>query len=115
PPATIRCGLLSFRADPEQAPARFKVLKAAEAAVVVDYAHHTSAVDALVEALGGFPQRRRSVVFTGCSRGDADHAGVGRAVGDAFDRVFLCAAPENGSPVLRGYAVELRRGLASGK
>jgi hypothetical protein len=36
-PETIRCGLSSFRADPEQAPARFKVLKAAEATVVVDY------------------------------------------------------------------------------
>jgi cyanophycin synthetase len=114
PPDTIREGLATFLADAEQSPARFNVLHGRGVTVVIDYAHNTSAVDALVEALDQFPQRRRSVVFTGCSRGDADHAGMGAAVGNAFDRVILCAVPANGRPALRDYGALLRRGLATG-
>jgi cyanophycin synthetase len=114
PRPAIRAALASFRADPEQAPARFNVLHGRGTTVVVDYAHNTSAVDALVEALDQFPQRRRSVVFTGCSRGDADHVGMGAAVGNAFDRVILCAVPDDAEPSLRDYGALLRRGVAAG-
>src|SRR5262249_5038963 len=90
PPDGIRSGLRSFLGDARQAPGRFNLLQAGGATVIVDYAHNTSALAALVEGLDGLPHRRRSIVFTGCSRGDADHAGMGRVVGDGFDRVFLC-------------------------
>jgi cyanophycin synthetase len=114
PQDTIREGLATFLGDSEQSPARFNVLHGRGATVVVDYAHNTSAVDALVEALDQFPQTRRSVVFTGCSRGDADHVGMGAAVGNAFDRVILCAVPDDARPALRDYGALLRRGLATG-
>src|SRR5205823_5053649 len=55
------------------------------------------------------------IVFTGCSRGDADHAGMGQAVGNAFDRVILCAVPEGADSSRHRYGELLRRGLAAGK
>jgi cyanophycin synthetase len=111
----IRAGLASFFGDARQAPARFNVLQIRGATVIVDYAHNTSAVDALVEALEQFPSSRRSIVFTGCSRGDADHAGMGQAVGNAFDRVILCAVPDDASASRQRYGEQLRRGLTAGK
>ncbi len=114
PLETIRAGLASFVGDTRQAPARFNVLHVGGATVIVDYAHNTSAVDALVEALDQFPPSRRSIVFAGCSRGDADHTGMGQAIGNAFDRVVLCAIPDEASQARRGYGEVLRRGLAGG-
>jgi cyanophycin synthetase len=111
----IRAGLASFFGDARQAPARFNVLQIRGATVIVDYAHNTSAVDALVEALEQFPSSRRSIVFTGCSRGDADHAGMGQAVGNAFDRVILCAVPDDASASRQRYGEMLRQGLTAGK
>jgi cyanophycin synthetase len=111
----IRAGLASFLGDARQAPGRFNVLEANGATVIVDYAHNTSALVALVEALDQLPHRRRSIVFKGCSRGDADHVGMGEIVSSHFDRVILCTERENGSTVLGKYEALLRRGLAVGK
>jgi cyanophycin synthetase len=109
----LRAGLESFAGDARQSPARFNVLEAGGATVVVDYAHNPSALLALVEALDQFPHRRRTLVFTGCNRRDEDEADMGTIVGNGFDRVILYAdggaragAPLNGP---------LRRGLAAGK
>jgi cyanophycin synthetase len=104
----LRAGLESFAVDVRQSPARFNVLQAGGATVVVDYAHNPSALVALVEALDQFPHRRRTLVFTACNRRDEDEADMGTIVGNGFDRVILY---EDGGE-LNG---PLRRGLAAGR
>src|SRR5207248_1234952 len=84
PLEVIKKGLESFGGGP----GRFNVFKTANgAAVVVDYAHNPSAVEAMVAALDCFPQPRRTLAFAGCNRREIDLFEMGRAAGDAFDRV----------------------------
>src|SRR5262249_40058562 len=85
----IRQGLRTFRNDSQEAPGRFNVLMDGPAAIIVDYAHNPSAVMAMVAALNGFSQPRRTLVFSGCNRRDIDLIDIGKTVGDAFDRVIL--------------------------
>src|SRR5262249_13559210 len=93
---------------------RFNVFRAGGATVVVDYAHNPSALAALVDALGQFPHRRRTLVFTGCNRRDADVVRMGEIVGAGFDRVILCEDRDNNDRADRELAGLFRRGLAAG-
>jgi cyanophycin synthetase len=114
PLEVIRAGLTSFSGDARQAPGRFNVFEARGASVIVDYAHNPSALEALLEALAHIPHRRRSIVFTGCGRGDADHAAMGEAVGNGFDQVILCTDRYDEAPRPAEYEAQFRRGLTSG-
>jgi cyanophycin synthetase len=89
PLEAIREGLRTFRNSHHEAPARFNVLVEGEAAIIVDYAHNPSAASAMAAALDAFPQPRRTLVFSGCNRRDIDLIDMGKAAGDAFDRVIL--------------------------
>ena len=100
---------------PAQSPGRFNVLRADEATVIVDYAHNPSAVAALVEALAGFPHRRRSLVFTACNRRDVDVLEMGSIVGNGFDRVILYEDRGNNDRANGELNALLRQGLAAGK
>jgi cyanophycin synthetase len=114
PAEKIRAGLASFVGDPRQTPGRFNVFRRNGVTVILDYAHNTSAFAALVEALPAIPHQRRSIVFQGCRRHDADHIGMGEVVGSNFDRVILCTDGDQ-EPSLREYEARFRRGLAAGR
>jgi cyanophycin synthetase len=89
PPATIRSALASFVGDDVQAPGRFNVLRQGNKTLVVDYAHNLSAMKALLAAVETFSHRRRTLVFGGFNRSDAEIIEIGRIIGDAFDQVAL--------------------------
>jgi cyanophycin synthetase len=115
PLEAVRAGLESFRGDPAQLPGRFNVFHAGGATVVVDYAHNPSAVAALVAALDQLPGRRRSLVFTGCNRNDAEVVEMGEALGGAFDRVILYEDRGHSGRADGELNALLRRGLAAGQ
>jgi cyanophycin synthetase len=115
PLEAVRAGLESFRGDAAQLPGRFNVFRADGATVVVDYAHNSSAVAALVAALEQLPCRRRSLVFTGCNRDDAAVVEMGEALGGAFDRVILYEDRGHSGRADGELNALLRRGLAAGK
>jgi cyanophycin synthetase len=111
----ITSGLKSFAADERQLPGRFNVFRLGDATVVVDYAHNASAMRAVAEALEHLEHSRRSVVYSGFERRDADLVEVGKVLGDNFDRVLLFsdhgfAGRQDGE--LNGL---LRQGLARGE
>ncbi len=108
----LRAGLASFAGGPQQVPGRFNVFEADGATVVVDYAHNPAALAALVEALDRFPHRRRSLVFTGCNRRDADVIAMGEIIGGGFDRVVLYRDEGNNDRTDGELNALLRRGLA---
>jgi cyanophycin synthetase len=112
---TTRSGLASFAGDTGQVPGRFNVLRSQGATVIVDYAHNPSAFSALVDALAHFPGRRRTLVFTGCNRRDADVLHTGEVVGNGFDRVILYRDRGNNDRADGELNGLLRRGLAAGK
>jgi cyanophycin synthetase len=112
PPDVVRDGLASFTPDVRQLPARFNVLRAAQATVIVDYAHNPSALAALVDALAHFPAERRTLVFSGCDRRDADIVQMGKIVGNGFDRVILYQDQGNDNRADGELNALLRRGLA---
>ena len=85
----IRQGLRTYRNDSRESPGRFNVVMDGEAAIIVDYAHNPSAVMAMAAALDAFSLPRRTLVFSGCNRRDIDLIDIGKAAGDAFDRVIL--------------------------
>ncbi|MBI5509506.1 MAG: cyanophycin synthetase [Deltaproteobacteria bacterium] len=86
----IQAALASFARGPEDAPGRFGVFEHDGKTVVIDDCHNTSAVRALVAALGEFPADKRSIAFSaGARRRDADIIRQGEALGAAFDRVIL--------------------------
>ena len=116
PLEAIRQGLESFVNDSQQTPARFNVLKAGGATVIVDYGHNPSALTALTRALEHIPHRRRTIMFTVAGdRRDADIMRQAEIVGTSFDRVVLyedrCT---RGRPDGEVIAL-IRRGLASGR
>jgi len=61
---TIRAGLESFRADSTDTPARFNVFEAAGRTVFVDYAHNSSALEAVAAALDGWAAPRRTIAYS---------------------------------------------------
>ncbi len=87
----IRDGLRSFEGNADECPARFNVLDAGPATVIVDYAHNPSAVAALIAGLDVFPHPRRIMVTSGSNRRDRDLIDMGEMMGRAFERVVLYA------------------------
>lgn len=106
----------SFAADMSKVPGRFNVLDINGATVIVDYGHNVPALAAMIEAINGFPNQRRSAVFTAAGdRRDCDIVRMGEQLGEAFDRVILYE-----DHYLRGRPAGeiiglLRQGLAAGK
>jgi cyanophycin synthetase len=109
----IRNGLESFTADVRQLPGRYNVWEVGDSAVIADYAHNSSALAALVAALDHFPQRRRTLVFTGCNRRDDDVVEMGRVAGGGFDRVLLYADRGNRERSDGDLNALLRRGMVN--
>jgi cyanophycin synthetase len=86
----IRVGLETFCSGMSHAPGRFNLLEVNGATVIVDYGHNAPALAALVEAIGLFPHKRRTAVYsTAGDRRDCDLVRQGELLGDAFDRVIL--------------------------
>jgi len=91
----IREGLETFAGDMHQAPGRFNVIHNGDSTVIIDYAHNPSALAALVEATDAFPLKRRTLVFSGFNRSDAEMVEMGRILGNGFDRVILFEDRDN--------------------
>lgn len=108
-------GLRTFQGSADDAPGRFNVLRAKGAVAIVDYAHNPSAVHALVAALDAFDEPHRTLVFAGCDRRDEDLIAMGRAAGDAFDRVVLYADWGHAGRADGELNARLKDGLAEGK
>ncbi len=90
PLAVVRDALLSFATDPKTTPGRFNVLHHAGATIIADYAHNTSALLALSDAIAQLPHERRSVVFTVAGdRRDEDIVRQGSLLADTFDHVVI--------------------------
>jgi len=87
---TLVLALETFGGDLDQSPGRFNVLEMSGATVVFDYGHNPSALLAMIEALGRFPQRRRIAVYSAAGdRRDVDMIRQGEMLGQAFDQVIL--------------------------
>ncbi|XQU68267.1 cyanophycin synthetase [Cupriavidus sp. H18C1] len=87
----IRAGVMTFDVGQLDVPGRFTLYERNGATVIVDDAHNAPALEALAKALDRFPSERRLAVFgAGVDRRDADLIEQGKALGAAFDRVFLC-------------------------
>ncbi len=87
----IRAGVMTFDVGQLDVPGRFTLFERNGATVIVDDAHNAPALEALAKALDRFPSERRLAVFgAGVDRRDADLIDQGKALGAAFDRVFLC-------------------------
>ncbi|HMB03642.1 MAG TPA: cyanophycin synthetase, partial [Isosphaeraceae bacterium] len=90
PVEMIAAGLMSFPGDIRHTPGRFNVLHHGGATIILDYGHNSSALLALVDAIGHFPHERRSLVFTAAGdRRDIDIIRQGEIVGDHFDSIIL--------------------------
>ncbi len=117
PDETIRATLETFDSDMSQAPGRFNVVEVNGATVILDFGHNPSAIAALVDAVNGFPNPSRTVVFS--ADGDRpDDAIVRQAalLGDAFDRVLLYEEPARFRGRAKGETFALlRQGLATGR
>jgi cyanophycin synthetase len=86
----IRNALRTFDTDPLKAPGRFNVFSLKEATVVIDYAHNTAALRALVDALERLPHRRSAIVFTVAGdRRNGDIVDQGEILGNYFDVIRL--------------------------
>jgi cyanophycin synthetase len=115
PADAARAGLESFARDPRHLPGRYNVFRVGHSAVIADYAHNPSALAALVAALDHYPQRHRTLVFTGCNRRDADVVDMGAIAGDGFDAVVLYADWGNRDRTDGELNALLRKGLAAGR
>jgi len=111
---TIRAALATFSGDANQAPGRFNVLTNGDATVIIDYAHNPSALSALVEALDGFPHQRRTLVFSGFNRTDAEMVTIGTTLANGFDRVILYEDRGNHDRQDGELNALIRRGLSVG-
>ena len=95
-------------------PGRFNLLEIDGATVVIDYGHNTSALLALIEAIGKLPHQQRHIVYsTAGDRRDCDMIRQGQMLGENFDHVILYE-----DHYLRGRAEGeiiglFRKGLAS--
>jgi cyanophycin synthetase len=107
--------LATFGGDLDQSPGRFNVLEMGGATVVFDYGHNPSALLAMIEALGGFPQRRRIAVYSAAGdRRDADMIRQGEILGQAFDQVILYEDHYTRGRLPGEIMSLFRRGLAAG-
>ena len=87
---SIRAALATFGTDTDKSPGRFNVLSLNGTTAIFDYGHNPSSLLAMVEALGGFPHRRRIAVYSAAGdRRDEDMIRQGEILGAAFDQVIL--------------------------
>ncbi len=114
-PKTIAAGLQAFQGNLADNPARFNVLQSAGKTLILMDGRNLSALAALVDALKGFSQEKRSVVYSAEEdRRDADIQRQGALLGEAFDRVILCEIDEAVSRP-RGEVMRLlRAGMSEG-
>lgn len=90
-PKTIVAGLQCFQGNLIDNPGRFNVLQSAEKTLILMDGRNISALAALVEALDGFSEQKRSIVYSAEEdRRDVDIARQAALLGDEFDRVVLC-------------------------
>ncbi len=90
PYEVIRTALESFTSDVRKVPARFNVLQAAGATVVIDYGHNASALVALIDALEKIPHTRRKIVYTAAGdRRDEDIVRQAELIATAFDEIVV--------------------------
>jgi cyanophycin synthetase len=89
-PEEIRVGLESFRTNVAGTPARFNVFDVAGRTVIVDHAHNSSALEALVEALDGLAKSGRTIVYS-VARDQQEDELIRQAtcLAKQFDRVIL--------------------------
>jgi cyanophycin synthetase len=113
PQTTIVQALMSFQGNLVDNPCRFSVLQGDERTLVVTDGRNESALESLVEAIGNFPHRGRSVVYSAeGDRRDQDILRQAALLGTAFDRVYLCEI-DGGQDRPAGQVVQLLRlGLA---
>ncbi len=87
----IRAGIVTFDVGQVDVPGRFTLFERHGATVVIDDTHNAPALEALAAALDRFPAERRMLVYgAGQQRREEDVVAQGKAIGAAFDRVFLC-------------------------
>ncbi|MFO7599165.1 MAG: cyanophycin synthetase [Candidatus Desulfacyla sp.] len=110
----IREGLETFAGDMHQAPGRFNVIHNGDSTIIIDYAHNPSALAALVEATDAFPLERRTLVFSGFNRSDAEMVEMGRILGNGFDRVILFEDRGNRDRRDGELNALIRQGLSAG-
>ncbi len=90
PVQIIRAGLESFSPSLESCPGRFNVIECRGATLVVDYGHNPSALKQVLDAISGFPSKRRIAVYsTAGDRRDGDMIRQGQMLGHFFDSVIL--------------------------
>ena len=90
-PKTIATGLQAFQGNLIDNPARFNVLQSAEKTLILTDGRNLSALSSLAEALRGFSQQKRTVVYSAEEdRRDVDIQRQGTLLGEVFDRVVLC-------------------------
>jgi cyanophycin synthetase len=112
----IRVGLETFAPDLDKSPGRFNLLEVNGATVIVDYGHNPSALACLIEAMGQFPHRRRSAVYsTAGDRRDGDLVRQGELLGNAFDRVILYEDHYTRGRKPGEIMALFRRGLTAGR
>ncbi|MGE5155294.1 MAG: glutamate ligase domain-containing protein [Bdellovibrio bacteriovorus] len=116
PLEAITLALETFGGDLDHSPGRFNVLEMGGATVVFDYGHNPSALLAMIDALGHFPQRRRLAVYSAAGdRRDADMIRQGEILGEAFDQVILYEDHYLRSRQPGEIMALFRQGLAAGQ
>lgn len=86
----VAAALEDFPVGPGGSPGRFNLLSQDGIAVVLDYVHNPSGIQALVSALDQLPYLRRTIVYSAVGdRRDRDIVRQGEALGQGFDRVIL--------------------------
>ncbi|MBA4031480.1 MAG: cyanophycin synthetase [Planctomyces sp.] len=112
---SIRAALETFSSDIRKAPARFNVLEAAGATLIIDYGHNSSAIVALIEAINQLPHGRRRIVYTAAGdRRDEDIVRQAELIASGFDEIVIyedqCTRGRADGEVIR----LMRQGLSLG-
>ena len=91
PTIAICTALQSFQGNLQDAPARFNVFELGGKTLCVTDGRNSSALGAVIETLGRFPNAHRAVVYSAEEdRRDADILRQAQQLGEAFDHVYLC-------------------------
>ena len=105
-----------FATDASKVPGRFNVMKVWGATVVVDYGHNAHSLRAMIDALGTFPHKKCSALYSMAGdRRDIDIINIGEMLGNAFDRVILYEAHTIRGRARGRIAELMREGLVRGK
>jgi cyanophycin synthetase len=111
----VRAALATFGDDTDSSPGRFNVLNVNGATAIFDYGHNPSALLAMIDALGGFPHRRRIAVYSAAGdRRDIDMIRQGEILGAAFDQVLLYEDHYTRGRLPGEIMALFRRGLETG-